>query len=203
MPRPLRNLLAALVLGLALPSAGVGSSAPPPSSHPPRQTAALQALERAIARCDALLARDDDAQHLAATKAALDELKKRGDAIRATFDQSKYDELRVDLNLAYQRLAAWMAPPVTGAPTAEKGPVLEIPVFQLDPSPSDASEVRAALAALEREIKRQEERNKTLPEGPPRDLARVRLEAVKRAQSELSKDFTRGRWDAVLNQLKR
>ena len=32
---------------------------------------------------------------------------------QAAFDQGKYDELRFDLNVEYQRLALWLAPPIS------------------------------------------------------------------------------------------
>jgi len=110
-----RIVFAALMLGVTVAWAAAES---PPSSL---QKAALAALDRAVAKFEALLVRDDDAKHRAATQAVFDDLKKRRDALRAgAFDQAKYDELRVDLNLEYQRLAAWMAAPVTVAPREKK-----------------------------------------------------------------------------------
>ena len=80
--------------------------------------ASLDILDGVLARFAALLAKDDDAAHKAATQAKLDEFKARRDALRQDFDQGRYDELRVDLNLEYQRLASWMAPPKTPPPRA-------------------------------------------------------------------------------------
>ncbi|HWA09819.1 MAG TPA: hypothetical protein VG838_10245 [Opitutaceae bacterium] len=77
------------------------------------QKAALDVLDGVIARFAALLERDDDAKHKAATQERLDEFRQRRDALHRDYDQSRYDELRVDLNLEYQRLASWMAPPKT------------------------------------------------------------------------------------------
>ena len=83
------------------------------------QKTALDTLDGVIARFDALLAKDDDASHKAATKVVLDEFKERRAALRRTFDQARYDELRIDLNLEYQRLASWMAPPTSPSPAAK------------------------------------------------------------------------------------
>jgi hypothetical protein len=83
------------------------------------QKVSLDSLDRAFARFEALLARDDDAQHRAATQIKLDGLKQRRDALQGAFEQSKYDDLRTDVNLAYQRLAAWMAPPLSPPPGAQ------------------------------------------------------------------------------------
>jgi flavin-dependent dehydrogenase len=115
-PRPalLRRILLVLAAaGLALaPVRGQGSGPAVSAAAPVTelQKKALEALDRAIARFDSLLARDDDARHQAAARAVLDGFKKRRDALRDAFDQSKYDDLRTELNLEYQRLAAWVGP---------------------------------------------------------------------------------------------
>ncbi|HVS52378.1 MAG TPA: hypothetical protein VHD62_08485 [Opitutaceae bacterium] len=85
--------------------------APTPAPLTAEQKAALEIADNVIAKFAALLAKDDDARHRAATQLLLDDYKKRRDALHQEFDQSRYDELRIDLNLEYQRLARWMAPP--------------------------------------------------------------------------------------------
>jgi hypothetical protein len=109
----LRLILATAALGaLARPSHGDAPAAAAPTlpAWTPQQKTSLEILDRAIARFDALLARDDDARHQAATRATLDGLKQRRDALRLAFDQSKYDDLRTELSLEYHRLAAWVGP---------------------------------------------------------------------------------------------
>jgi len=69
-----------------------------------------------IARFDALLAKDDDVPHRTATQKLLADYKQRAAALHQEFDQSRYDELRIDLNLEYQRLSRWMAPPINPPP---------------------------------------------------------------------------------------
>jgi hypothetical protein len=163
---------------------------------------ALDAADRILARCDALTASDDNAAHRAATVQRIDELKKRRDELRATFDQSKYDELRVDLNLEYQRLAAWMARPIT-PPLEGKTPLQpEASVFQFDPAPDNPAEVQAALAALEREIRRQEDRLATGPANAARKKLAKHLDAARRGQRELAKGFSRATWAAVIAELR-
>ena len=93
--------------------------APTPKALTTEQKSALETADKVIARFEALLTKDDDAPHRAATKLLLGDYKKRRDALRQEFDQSRYDELRVDLNLEYQRLARWMAPP-NNPPPAKK-----------------------------------------------------------------------------------
>ena len=113
---------AVAALGLAGPVAFLrgASEAPAAATLTADQKAALDVLDGVIARFDALLERDDDARHKAATKARLDEFKERRNALRKDYDQGRYDELRVDLNLEYQRLASWMAPPKTPPPASQR-----------------------------------------------------------------------------------
>jgi len=98
---------------IAWSAAAADPTARPASSE---QATALAVLDNVIARFDGLLAKDDDARHQAATTTKLDEFKERRDALRAEFDQTRYDELRIDLNLEFQRLASWMAPPRLAPP---------------------------------------------------------------------------------------
>jgi hypothetical protein len=103
-------LTVSALAAVMLPCRGDEAALTPPA-WTPQQKASFDALDRALARFDALLARDDDPRHQAATRTILDGLQKRRDALRAGFDQAKYDDLRTEVNLQYQRLAAWMAPP--------------------------------------------------------------------------------------------
>jgi hypothetical protein len=114
----LRPVLASLALGAGLcsargdetvrPPAAVAPA--PPGTWTPQQKASLEVLDRALARFDQLLARDDDTRHQAATRGILDGLKRRRAALRASFDQGKYDDLRTELDLEFHRLAAWVGP---------------------------------------------------------------------------------------------
>ena len=109
-PAPLfRSILAALALGVVPPLARAEGAAPA-AAETPQQKASLQALDRALARFEALLAQDDDPPHQAATRAVLDGLKKRRDALPGAFDQAKCDDLRTELELEIHRLGAWLAP---------------------------------------------------------------------------------------------
>jgi hypothetical protein len=104
------------VLALTGPVIPARGAAEPPPIYTAEQKTALDVLDGVIARFETLLAQDDDAAHHAATKARIEEFKARCEEIRATYDQARYDELRVDLNLEYQRLASWLAPAKTPPP---------------------------------------------------------------------------------------
>ena len=117
-PRPLKLILRCLgflaTLALAFASTSPGETpAPAPVEYTAEQKALLQALDDQLARFGALLAKDENVSHAASVKAVLETLQLRRDAFRrVAFDQGKYDELRYDLNVAYQRLNLWLAPPV-------------------------------------------------------------------------------------------
>ncbi len=119
--RAVRGALLAIALG-AVMSLFAAESTPatqPPPHFTTEQKAALDVLDGVLARFEALLARDDDVHHKAATSAVLQDFTERRAALRQNFDQSRYDELRVDLNLAYQRLASWLAAPTSPPPAAQ------------------------------------------------------------------------------------
>ena len=94
--------------------------APKPAALTTEQKTALEAADKVIARFDALLAKDDDVPHRTASQKLLDDYKQRAAALHQEFDQSRYDELRIDLNLEYQRLSRWMATPINPPPPAKK-----------------------------------------------------------------------------------
>ncbi|MEO7413058.1 MAG: hypothetical protein ABIZ81_06860 [Opitutaceae bacterium] len=104
-------------LAASLASAGTPpeemAGAVAPVEHTTEQKALLKALDDQLTQFEALLTKDENLSHAATVKANLATLKQRRDAFkRVTFDSGKYDELRFDLNVAYQRLHLWLAPSV-------------------------------------------------------------------------------------------
>jgi len=118
----LAPLFAALVFALpaATPAFAAASEAPAKAAeYTDDQKALLKALDSELTRFDAMLARDDDAAHAASVRELLSGFKTRRDAMnKVAFDQGKYDELRFDINIEYQRLAQWLLP--TNSSTARK-----------------------------------------------------------------------------------
>ncbi len=111
--------LAALAFGSTVRAETAAAAAP--VEYTAEQKALLQALSAELTRFDTMLAKDDDAAHAATVKAVLDGFKQRRDAMnKITFDQGRYDELRFDINVEYQRLAMWLVPPGTPAPGAKR-----------------------------------------------------------------------------------
>jgi hypothetical protein len=148
-------------------------------------------------RFDALLEKDDDVQHKATVKAFIDAFKDRRDAMnKAPFDQGKYDEIRFDINVEYQRLAMWLADPITPAPPKDKAAdISNIPVYRLSPAPTNRADVKAALDAADVEIARLDKRATS-----PAD--KTWIQAVKTKRADLNKEFTKARWDALIAEMK-
>lgn len=120
---PLRRLLRICRLIFALPllsavaaAASGAETAPGPT---PEHAVALKGLDAAMARFAALLEKDDDAAHKAAGMQLLADFNARRSAVREKFDQARYDELRWDLNVEYQRLVKWLAAPALKPPLAK------------------------------------------------------------------------------------
>lgn len=77
------------------------------------QASALDALKGELARLDPMLEKVAEPEHKAWVTGKVDKLKERFRALQTTaFDQAKFDELRFDVNIEYQRLALWLRPPL-------------------------------------------------------------------------------------------
>ncbi len=75
------------------------------------QVTALETLRRELARLDPMLEKVTEPDHKAWVKSKVEKLKARFQELEKTaFDQTKFDELRFDLNIEYQRLAVWLRP---------------------------------------------------------------------------------------------
>ncbi|HVW21920.1 MAG TPA: hypothetical protein VHC86_11965 [Opitutaceae bacterium] len=109
--RPRRRISGVLLLGLLAAGALLRGQEPAPAAA---QRASLDALDRVLGRLAALVARDDDPRHRASAGAALGDLRRRREALRASFDGSKCDDLKAEAILDLQRQAAW----VRSAPAA-------------------------------------------------------------------------------------
>ena len=168
-------------------------------THTEEQLAALKFLDDDIARLDVLLERISDAPLKATTRGFIDVFKETRRRLRQAYDQTKYDELKFEVVAEFQRIHLWLAAP------------REVPlvpgdtrrmIFELEPSPVDPAEVRAALAALDEEIAHRETLASRLAADPERDEETRRLRAIQADRAALGRTFTRAGWDAVLGKLK-
>ena len=107
---PLAALALALGCGLAAEASAKAAAAPDP-----RQKTDLKVLDGEIARFDALAATVTDRGERATVKAFLDGFKDRREALRAAYNRDTYLELRWEIDVEYQRLVSWLAPPATPA----------------------------------------------------------------------------------------
>ena len=105
--------LGAIVAAGTIAVAGLLRAQPaavPAGAPTPEQKSALNALDAAIARFASDLERMTDLGQRARSESLLDVFKERRSAMhQQRFDQVRYDELRFDLNVEYQRLGQFLA----------------------------------------------------------------------------------------------
>lgn len=130
----------------------------------------------------------------------LQTLKDRVEALRGAFDRSKFDELRSDINLQAQRLALAMAPLRT-PPRPKTDPSRTVLLARLKPRADDKAEVKAALDAVDVEIRRLESHVPDLSLAD-RQVEQARLKRLKERRDQLGKEFTTARWDGLINELR-
>jgi hypothetical protein len=216
------RLLAASVataLLLAIPARAAEEAAAPAEDH----TADFKVLTTDFQRLDSIFAQFTDPVHKIPTSGFIYLLKQRatllgwkppqgmlmgggggrgaqgagyggrGSGPKIEFDQVKYDELRYDINLQYQRIAAYLAPLRTPPPLSE--PTVSIELRNLSIDPANQAEVKAALGVLDTEIKRASARVASAGAG---SQEAARLERLKQRRAQLGQQFTQARWDELL-----
>lgn len=130
----------------------------------------------------------------------LQTLKDRVEALRLAFDRSKFDELRSDINLQAQRLALAMAPLRTPpVPKTDRSHTLNL--ARLNPRPNDKAEVKAALEAVDAEIRRLERHVPDLGLAE-RPAEQARIKRFKDRRDQLGKEFSKAGWDGLVGELK-
>jgi hypothetical protein len=183
-----------LLFALSLAAwSGPASIAAEPVEDP--SIAELKILDADFERFTRMLQVYDDPYYLPRIKVYHAALKLRVEAQHKNFDQLKLDDIRYDINQQIQRMSLAMQPLRTPVPTGEK----KLEVSKLNPSPRNPDEVKAALAALDAAIIREEARAKTLPtihEDPMAKIARA-----KQGRAELAQKFTSEKWQAVTKDL--
>ncbi len=75
------------------------------------QEAQFKVLDREFDRLEAFLASRPDSQPKLETKRVLEVMKKRTAGLRTLFDQTRFDEIRYEVNFEYQQLLLWLQPP--------------------------------------------------------------------------------------------
>jgi len=114
---------AALVASVQTPRVETTATSAP-AALTAEQKAMIEALNAALARYDRLIGEVTEPGIRSENRAFSDAYKDRRDALRKAFDQTKYDDLSDALNIAHQRLNAWMKPPLLQPPvrTADSAP---------------------------------------------------------------------------------
>ena len=202
----LLGLLLAVAAGVARPDVPAQlsrDSAPAVEARSDDQKRALAALDAAIVRFRALVDAVTDVQYKAVNNGFLEDFTTRGLALRKTYDPVAGHDLRLDLNIEYQRLVAWLVTQSRIMPVgnAERGS--DLAVYFVRPAPANPVEVKASLEALDREIGRLPQRTNALPAGPNRIAEENRIKLIRERRAELEKGFTQDRWDALIGDLKK
>jgi hypothetical protein len=187
---PLPRLGLALFLGACLYPA---HAADQPAEDP--SVAELKVLDADFDRFTKMMQVYDDPYYLPRIRVYHSAIKLRVEAQHKNFDQQKLDDLRYDINQQIQRMSRAMQPLITPVPTGE----MKLEVAKLRPSPGNADEVKAALAALDGAISRAEVRARTAPAGPEDPQARITR--AKQGRAELGKQFTLEKWIAITKDL--
>jgi len=199
---PLRHLAAVLCLGslLTLPALSGSAAEPVPADD---HAAEYKTLTVDFVRLDGLFEQYTDPVQKLTILGYINLMKGRAEALKENWDQVKYEELRYDINLQCQRIANWLAPLRTPPPAPRTGAASTVAVAKLNPSVTSAAEVKAALDALDREIKRLDERLAATPAGTAgRDAEAARVKRIKERRTALGKEFTKAGWDTLVADLK-
>lgn len=125
----------------------------------------------------------------------------RGAVVKTQFDQVKYDELRYDINLQYQRVANFLAPLRTPPPTPQGERSAALDVSKIHPNPANQADTKVALDLVDREIKRREARaGGQMIGSPAREAEVAKINRLKARRAALGKEFTVARWDELVGE---
>jgi hypothetical protein len=184
-------------IGFGLPARAAQEPAEPAADTHAEE---FKVLELDLARLETLFHQYNNLLLKPSILSQVQTLTDRVEALRGSFDRSKFDELRSDINLQAQRLALAMAPlrtpPVTKAADSKT-----VALARFNPRPDDKAEVKAALDAVDVEILRLEHRVPDLSLAE-REPERARIKRLKERREQLGKDFTKARWDGLVGELK-
>ncbi|MDP3071959.1 MAG: hypothetical protein Q8N18_16835 [Opitutaceae bacterium] len=232
----LRSLLPVSALLLSLPLTAVLHAQSVEGAVAEANGDMLKAMLKDIDnQLDALDKLEDNAptrEERAAAKQRIKVLKERRSELRKNFVQARYDSLKADIKVEYDKLSAWTKKTFSSSPeakldrqideareadeTARKAKAAaaaaanpaavnvnaDIAAYRNDPTDVTKAEVKASLAQLDVEIERVEKRVDKLPKGAQRDAAKLRVKALKDRRGELNSDFRKARFDSVMADVK-
>lgn len=228
----LKRFVALACLGLVCPLVSVSVRAADSAAPVEDHTAEYKTLTADFARLDGLFTEYNDPVHKLTIVGYINLMKNRAELLgwqrpegeptgqirgggpgggyettmvdaKPQWDQVKYDELRYDINLQCQRLANWLAPLRTPPPSPRAEGSTGLAVAKFNPSPANPAEVKAALEALDSEIRRLDARVATMVIGSTsRDSEVARVKRIKERRAALGKEFTKANWDTLVADLK-
>ncbi|MSU65108.1 MAG: DUF1080 domain-containing protein [Opitutus sp.] len=100
-----------LVVFVTATLAAKGATPPPVEALTETQLAQFKVLDREFDRLESFLAAQPDNQPKLETKRVLEVMKKRAAGLRTSFDQTRFDEIRYEVNFEHQQMLLWLLPP--------------------------------------------------------------------------------------------
>jgi hypothetical protein len=190
--------------------------------------AGLKELDAEIDRLDAIADNAPSAEDKAAAKARIDVLKSRRNDLRKTYVSARFDELKADVRVEGNRVAAWSKrtfnrDPASNAQREIKDTVsdakrdaqragddvyasassaaatMDLAAYKLRPTDTNKDEAKAALKALDARIEAINDRADKMPKGADRDAAKRQAKALEDRKDELQHEFNKARFDALVD----
>ncbi len=184
--------------------------------------AALADLDREIESVERALDQAPTAEQKADLKRDLAAIKERRSELRKDYVEAKYQELKADSALAAKKVAAWTKDTYEVAKEKVVGPEprlqdkayaavnleanrarAELAIYRLTPNPENKKDVKVALKELDREIDRLDDYADELPKGEARSALERRVKALEQREKEIKRDFTKARWDALVEDIRK
>lgn len=87
----------------------------------------------------------------------------------------------------------------TYAAAATAGAAMDLAAYKARPTDTNKDEMKAAIKAMEKRIDELDDRADKMPRGADRDAAKRRVKALEDRKDELEKQFTKARFDALID----
>lgn len=87
----------------------------------------------------------------------------------------------------------------TYAAVSSAGATMDLAAYKARPTDTNKEEMKAAISALEKKIDELDDRADKMPRGADRDAAKRRVKALEDRKDEIEKDFTKARFNALID----
>jgi hypothetical protein len=176
-------------------------------------------VKAALDQIDAELRHLDTLADAAPTPALKSEAKARHARLKETraglqreFTRARYEAFKADVKEETDRLGAWARETFTNKPAANsaastavdtaENTAAKIADYRADASDVNKAEVKASLDRLDADIDLLDAKTDAVTDSVRKDELKVRLRALKDRRSELSSEFRKARYDALVADVK-